>query len=54
VTTNGIASIAHQFIDLENAHLKSAKIPRLFDVLTIGHCAVVCGAEHFTEMSARR
>jgi predicted transposase YbfD/YdcC len=50
VTANGFASITRHFADLEDPRVERTKVHPLVNVLTIGLCAVICGARHFTEM----
>lgn len=45
-------SIATHFADLDDPRVSRTQCHPLINVVTIGLCAVICGAEHFTEMEA--
>ena len=45
-----IASIAIYFADLEDPRVDRTQYHPLINVVVIGLCAVICGAQHFTEM----
>jgi predicted transposase YbfD/YdcC len=45
-----VTSLACHFADLKDPRAERTKVHPLINVLTIGLCAVICGAQHFTEM----
>lgn len=45
-----LASIALHFEDLEDPRVTRTQYHPLINVVVIGICAVICGAQHFTEM----
>ena len=45
-----LASIETHFADLEDPRVKRTQHHPLINIIVIGLCAVICGAEHFTEM----
>lgn len=45
-----LASIAVHFEDLEDPRVDRTKDHPLINIIVIGVCAVICGAQHFTEM----
>lgn len=50
VSSNSLASFAVHFADLEDPRVSRTQWHPLTNVIGIGLCAVICGAEHFTEM----
>jgi len=50
VVKKQLASIALHFEDLEDPRVTRTQYHPLINVVVIGICAVICGAQHFTEM----
>lgn len=50
MSSTSLSSITAHFSELEDPRVSRTKFHPLENVLVIGLCAVICGAEHFTEM----
>lgn len=50
MSTNAISSITAHFADLEDPRIVREEHHPLINIVVIALCAVICGAEHFTEM----
>jgi hypothetical protein len=47
---NSTVSISDHFADLEDPRIDRTKLHKLFDILIVAMCAVICGADSWVEI----